>query len=66
MGSLSNKEGQGDFTVWLKWVDCPHGGLHSRILDCLLIDNLSVLFQWLLLDVDKAVDSQVQTTSPSF
>lgn len=44
MGSPSNKEGQGGFTVWLKWLGCPHGGLHSRILDCLLLDNLRVLF----------------------
>lgn len=52
--------------MWLKWLGCPNGGLHSRMLDGLLIDNPSVLFQWLLPDVDKAVDSLVQATFPSF
>lgn len=66
MGSLSNMEGQRDFTEWLKQLGCPHGGLHSRTLDGLLMDKLSTLFQWLLPDIDKAEDSQVQTTSRSF
>lgn len=61
-----DKEGQGDFTMWLKWLGCPNGGLHSRTREDLLIDNPGVLFQWLLLDLDKAVDSPVQTTFPSF